>query len=68
MNDVTEYCKEITTYYMTDYDFLKESLIRCEKLKGTLIQMLEIKVNNLKKLIPEDSPKMGKVVRIGIVN
>lgn len=68
MNDIAEYCKEMTIYHMTDYDFLKESLTRCEEIESMMIQILETRVNNLKKLIPGDCKKTGKVIRLKIAN
>lgn len=65
----TDYYKEMATYYMTDYEFLKRSCIRCEESKTIIVEMLEKAVNNLKELMPKDKPvKMGKVVRFRIAN
>lgn len=63
----TEYYKELSTYYLTDYDFRKNIDLQTEKLKESTVEMLEKLVNSLKEKVPKHD-KTGKVVRLRIAN
>lgn len=63
----TEYYKELTTYYLTDYDFRKTIDLQTEKLTESTVEMLEKLVNSLREKVPNQN-KLGKIVRLRIAN
>lgn len=63
----TEYYKELTTYYLADYDFRKNMDLQTEKLKESTVEMLEKLVNSLREKVPNQN-KLGKIVRFRIAN
>lgn len=61
----SEYYKEWTIYYLTDYEWNKRMDIQNERTKEWRIKTLERMVNILKDRLPKDNPhKKGKVIKL----